>query len=99
LLALVIAAAIALAYAAAQRTERGTGERSGVAPTPRGLKPVPLGQRSVSDFDPQGGDGEHPEQTSALVDGLPTTTWATERYDDGVLSKDGVGVVIDASPG
>ena len=99
LLALVLAAAIALVYAAAQRTERGTGERSGVAPTPSGLKSVNLGQRSVSDFDPFGGDGEHPEQTSALVDGLLTTTWASERYDDGVLSKDGVGVVIDASPG
>jgi hypothetical protein len=70
-----------------------------VAPTPSGLKSVNLGQRSVSDFDPFGGDGEHPEQTSALVDGLLTTTWSTERYDDGVLSKDGVGLVIDASPG
>jgi tRNA A-37 threonylcarbamoyl transferase component Bud32 len=99
LLVLVLAGASALVYVAAQRTERGTGERNEVAPTPPGLRSVPLGQRAVSDFDPLGGDGEHPEQTSALVDGLAATTWATERYDGGTLSKEGVGVVIDASPG
>ena len=99
LLLVALAGAAGLAYVAAQRTERGTGERTQIAPTPKGLDPVALGQRSVSDFDPLGGDGEHPEQTSALVDGVPSTTWATERYDGGTLSKDGVGVVIDASPG
>lgn len=99
LLLVVVAGAGGLAYLAAQRTERGTGKRTQIAPTPQGLTPVALGQRSVSDFDPLGGDGEHPEQASALVDGVPTTTWATERYDGGTLSKDGVGVVIDASPG
>jgi len=99
LLIVVLIGAGALTYVAADRTERGTGPRSSVAPTPRGLTTVPLGQRSVSDFDPLGGDGEHPEQTSALVDGIASTTWATERYDGGELSKDGVGVVIDASPG
>jgi serine/threonine-protein kinase len=99
LLVLALAGAGALAYVAAQRTERGTGQRTEVAPTPRGLQSVPLRQRAVSDFDPLGGDGEHPEQTSALVDGVSSTTWATERYDGGTLSKEGVGVVIDASPG
>ena len=99
LLVIVTAGAGALAYVAAQRTERGTGERTEVAPTPRGLEPVPLGQRAVSDFDPLGGDGEHPEQTSALVDGVDSTTWSTETYDDGRMGKAGVGVVIDASPG
>ncbi|MGH2898891.1 MAG: protein kinase domain-containing protein, partial [Solirubrobacteraceae bacterium] len=73
--------------------------RSGVAPPPPGLTVVPLGQRSASDFDPLGGDGEHPEQTSALVDGVSSTTWATESYDGSQLNKAGVGVVIDASPG
>jgi len=99
LLVLVLAGAGALIYVAAQRAERGTGERDEVAPTPQGLRSVGLGQRAVSDFDPLGGDGEHPEQASALVDGLAATTWATERYDAGALSKEGVGVVIDASPG
>jgi len=99
LLVLVVSAALALGYGAAQRTERGTGEREQVAPTPQGLTAVALGQRAVSDFDPLGGDGEHPEQTSALVDGVSSTTWSTERYDGAALSKEGVGVVIDASPG
>src|SRR5918998_1676709 len=99
LLALIVAGAGALTYVAAQKTERGTGQREQVAPTPQGLQSVALRQRAVSDFDPLGGDGEHPEQTSALVDGVSSTTWATERYDGGALSKEGVGVVIDASPG
>ncbi|MFP5362488.1 MAG: protein kinase domain-containing protein [Thermoleophilia bacterium] len=99
LLVPILAAAAALAYVAAQRTERGTGPREQVAPTPQGLESIGLRQRAVSDFDPLGGDGEHPEQTSALVDGVSSTTWSTERYDGGRLSKEGVGVVIDASPG
>jgi serine/threonine-protein kinase len=99
LLALIVVAAGVLTYIAAQRTERGTGARTEVAPAPRGLTAVKLGQRSVSDFDPLGGDGEHGEQTSALVDGVASTTWATESYDGAQLNKAGVGVVIDASPG
>jgi len=99
LLAVIVVAAAALTYIAAQRTERGTGARTEVAPTPPGLTAVGLSQRSVSDFDPLGGDGEHGEQTSALVDGVASTTWATETYDGAQLNKDGVGVVIDASPG
>ena len=64
-----------------------------------GLTSVPLGQRAAADFDPIGGDGEHPRETSALVDGDPSTTWSTETYDGGQLGKEGVGVIIDASPG
>ncbi|MDP2709928.1 MAG: protein kinase [Solirubrobacteraceae bacterium] len=99
LLVLVLLAAGLLLYLAAQRTERGTGARENVAPATRGLEPVRLGQRAASDFDPIGGDGEHPEQTSALLDGVDSTTWSTESYDGGQLNKDGVGVVLDAAPG
>ena len=99
LLALGIVAAALLAYVAAQRTERGTGKRENVTPPVQGLSSVPLGQRAASDFDPIGGDGEHPEETSALLDGDRTTTWSTESYDGGLLRKPGVGVIIDASPG
>ena len=99
LLVVALVAAGLLAYVAAQRAERGTGKRTDVAPTPRGLKPVVLGQRSASDFDPLGGDGEHARQTSALVDGDRSSTWSTESYDGGELGKAGVGAVIDASPG
>jgi serine/threonine-protein kinase len=98
LLALAIASAAVLGYLST-RAERGTGTRENIAPAAQGLEPVKLGQRAASDFDPIGGDGEHPRETSALLDGDPSTTWSTESYDGAQLSKDGVGVIIDASPG
>jgi tRNA A-37 threonylcarbamoyl transferase component Bud32 len=98
LLACLLVAAAVLGYLST-RAERGTGKRENVAPPARGLTAVPLGQRAASDFDPIGGDGEHPRETSALLDGDTSTTWSTESYDTGQLSKDGVGVIIDASPG
>ena len=53
--------------------------------------------QSVADFDPQGGDGEHPEQRDLAVDGDPATAWTTENYQDplSALGKDGVGLVLD----
>jgi tRNA A-37 threonylcarbamoyl transferase component Bud32 len=99
-LALVgVAVAAGLGLLAAGRTERGTGARSGAAAAPGQPQEVHLRQRAVSDYDPIGGDGEHPEQTSALVDGVASSTWSTESYQDGALNKAGVGVVIDAAPG
>ena len=98
LLAAVLATTAVLGYLST-RTERGTGKRENVAPPVQGLDTVRLGQRAASDFDPIGGDGEHPRETSALVDGDPATTWSTESYETGQLGKDGVGVIIDASPG
>jgi hypothetical protein len=97
LIAAGIALAGILAYVAADNTERGTGKRAD-APPPPGLVEVPLPQRAASDFDPIGGDGEHPRETSALVDDIQSSTWSTERYKAGTLNKDGVGVIIDAAP-
>ena len=98
LLVVALAAAALLGYLST-RAERGTGTRENIAPAAKGLDTVKLGQRAASDFDPIGGDGEHPTETSALLDGDPSTTWSTESYDNAQLSKDGVGVIIDASPG
>ncbi|MEA2182156.1 MAG: eukaryotic-like serine/threonine-protein kinase [Solirubrobacteraceae bacterium] len=92
-----IALAAVLAYVAADNTVRGTGMRADAPPTP-GVVEVPLPQRAASDFDPIGGDGEHPSQTSAIVDDIKTSTWSTERYKGNTLNKAGVGVVIDAAP-
>jgi serine/threonine-protein kinase len=81
------------------QTERGTGKRTNVTP-PAGLREVGLGQRAAHDFDPLSEDkSEHPEQTSAVVDGDPASTWSTEGYSSGALQKAGVGIVIDADPG
>ena len=101
-LATIVVLAIAITLLATaglglRQTERGTGKRTNIAP-PAGLQAVPLGQRAASDFDPLGDDREHPEQTAAVVDGDPESTWSTETYR-GPLSKDGVGIVIDAKPG
>jgi serine/threonine-protein kinase len=101
LLALVVvgvAIAAGLTLLAAGQTERGTGNRSGAPAAPGDPQPVSLKQRSPTDFDPIGGDGEHPEQTSAVVDGVASSAWSTERYDSGALNKAGVGLVIDAAP-
>jgi serine/threonine-protein kinase len=97
----LVAAAVSagLALLAANQTERGTGQRSGGSARAGAPQELSLKQRALADYDPLGGDGEHPEQTSALVDGLSSSTWSTQSYDNGVLNKAGVGVVIDASPG
>jgi serine/threonine-protein kinase len=94
-----VAVAVGVALLAAGQTERGTGNRVGPVAIPGDPTPVHLGQRAPTDYDPIGGDGEHPEQASAVVDGIASSTWSTERYDGGELNKAGVGLVIDASPG
>ena len=64
------------------------------------LKAVSLGQSRAHDFDPFGGDGEHPEEAKAVIDQDPRSTWSTERYDGGTLNnKPGVGIYVDAKPG
>jgi tRNA A-37 threonylcarbamoyl transferase component Bud32 len=99
LVALAAVAAIAVALGLGLRqTERGTGQRATVKP-PAGLQEVALGQRAVTDYDPLGDKREHADETSAVVDGDPASTWSTEQYETGQLQKDGVGIVIDTSPG
>jgi serine/threonine-protein kinase len=80
-----------------KRAERGTGTRN-VKPPP-GLQSVSLGQSRAKDFDPFGGDGEHPAEAKAVVDQDTNSTWSTERYDGGVINnKPGVGIYVDAKP-
>ncbi len=68
---------------------RGNGGGSGNTET--------IEVQSVTDFDPQGGDGEHPDEVDLAVDGDPNTAWTTENYQDplSALGKDGVGLVLD----
>jgi hypothetical protein len=99
LLALIgaIAAVVLVFMATDKRAERGTGTRN-VKPPP-GLKSVSLGQSRAKDFDPFGGDGEHPAEAKAVVDQDTNSTWSTERYDGGQLNnKPGVGIYVDAKP-
>jgi serine/threonine-protein kinase len=48
---------------------------------------------AVADFDPFGGDGEHPETVGRATDGDVVTFWSTEVYRS--FDKDGVGIVLE----
>jgi predicted Ser/Thr protein kinase len=52
--------------------------------------------RAHSDFDPEGGDGEHPEAVRLATDGDSGTFWSTETYQDFAGTKSGVGIVLAA---
>jgi predicted Ser/Thr protein kinase len=94
---LVVVALVAGIVLLGDRTHRGTGTEKtagGGALTPVGLK-----SDAAHDYDPIGGDGEHPAETAFAIDGNPSTVWTTESYTTGDLQKDGVGLVLDAAPG
>ncbi|MDX6664686.1 MAG: eukaryotic-like serine/threonine-protein kinase [Solirubrobacteraceae bacterium] len=94
---LLVAAAAAVLLLAAGRTQRGTGADPTIK-RPPGTENVSLADDSAHDYDPFGGDGEHPQETSAVVDRDPNSTWSTEGYTGGFGNKPGVGIYIDAHP-
>ena len=51
---------------------------------------------TARDFDPHGGDGEHPDEVDLAFDGDEATEWTTSSYDDALsLIKPGVGLLFD----
>ena len=67
--------------------------------TSRGGSDAPAGDlnvtlKAVSDYDPLGADGEHPDLVDLATDGDPATAWTTEDYLS--FDKDGVGIMLDA---
>ncbi|MDQ3995109.1 MAG: protein kinase [Actinomycetota bacterium] len=84
-LVVLLLGAIAVAIVASDGLVGGDGTRSA-------SETVRL--RAVSDYDPEGGDGEHPELLRDATDGDRDTYWRTETYDD--FEKSGVGIVLDA---
>ncbi len=49
----------------------------------------------AADFDPLGGDGEHPDEARFAIDGNATTEWSTETYSSQELGgKAGVGLYV-----
>ncbi len=101
--ATVAAVAIVVLLAAAgitgiviENTHRGTGTSGPKAPS--GTKPVSVGLPSANAFDPIRGDGEHDADASSAVDKNENTYWSTETYTDGLGSKPGVGIYVDAKP-
>jgi serine/threonine-protein kinase len=93
-----VAATAAVLLLAADRTQRGTGSSPDAA-RPPGTVGVSLASTAAHDYDPLGGDGEHPEAVRAVIDRDPNSSWTTEGYTSKELGKDGVGIYLDAKPG
>ena len=68
--------------------------RSGGSGAPRSGS---IDVESVTDFDPYGTGGEHPEEAPLAADDDATTEWTTENYSDPLATqgKPGVGLVFD----
>ena len=102
MIALLVAGGVAVAailVLAAGSAERGTGTGRGTPPAAPGTEVVSLGQKAVSDFDPQGDHVEHAGEATFVLDKIPSTFWSTETYLDGNLGlKEGVGIYVDARP-
>lgn len=73
------------------RERAGRGEQGERA----GSQPIQVDE--VKDFDPYGGDSEHPEEAPLAADGDPATSWSTETYsaDLATQGKPGVGLTFD----
>jgi eukaryotic-like serine/threonine-protein kinase len=84
------------AVTAALLLTRG-GENGGNGAQAAGNESVRL--QGVASYDPLGDQAEHPEAVAEATDGDPATYWTTERYDDFVQTKQGVGLVLDAGEG
>ena len=56
-----------------------------------------LTQLPIRDFDPEGDKQENPDQARNAVDGIASTTWATQTYKTASFSgiKKGVGLLLD----
>jgi serine/threonine-protein kinase len=96
---LVVVATVVLLALAAGQTERGTSAPRDTRPPAPGEAQVRLSQRAAGDYDPYGGNGEHPSEAPFLVDGDRATFWSTETYKVALAAlKPGVGVYVDAAP-
>ncbi len=55
----------------------------------------PVRLSGVTSYDPKGDGEEHSETARYATDGDSTTAWTTEHYNSG-LTKEGVGLVLNA---
>jgi tRNA A-37 threonylcarbamoyl transferase component Bud32 len=106
-IALLAVAAVIVALlvsAGAERAQKGTG--AGPINAPAGNEVISLKRDSATDYDPMGDGEEHSDEAPWVVDRDKGTTWTTEQYNDGVITKvnaggddPGVGIYVDADPG
>ena len=98
---LVIAAVVGAAVLVSSLLDGGSEEPNTATRnndrTGGGGGPDTISAQTVSDFDPYGGDGEHPEEAPLAADGDPGTSWTTQTYstDLATLGKPGVGLTFD----
>src|SRR4051794_32713233 len=89
----VLAAIVFVVAAAAAflllRAHDGSDKAAGPA-TSAPLRTASLA--GAKDFDPFGGDGEHPEAVHLAIDGDPTSSWNTSTYSGGVFPGGKTGV-------
>jgi serine/threonine-protein kinase len=87
------AAAAAIAFAALSGSDKDK-EKPATTPVTTSAS---IDVTGAVDFDPQGGDGEHPELVQDAIDDDPTTAWETESYSAGLegAPKTGVGLVLE----
>jgi eukaryotic-like serine/threonine-protein kinase len=97
-LGLLVVVVALVAVLAAGNTHSGTGVPPDVRSQP-GTRPIVLAQTAASSYNPFGTGPEHERQVSLAIDGDINTAWSTEHYVNGQLSKPGLGVALDASPG
>ena len=59
---------------------------------------TPVQITDAADFDPEGGDGEHSEESQLAFDGDSETAWTTEDYETADYNgKSGVGLYVEAA--
>ena len=93
LVLIAVAAGVAILISVLSGRDDGSPRQS----RPPGGSAARVQVAGVTDFDPHGSGGEHPEEAPLAADGDPTTAWTTESYDDplSVIGKSGVGLVFD----
>jgi len=92
----VIAAAVGVAELVGD-TRAAPEPRTADAPTKPTGGPTRARIESATDFDPDGGDGEHPSEVPLAWDEDPATAWMTSTYASTLQAqgKDGVGLLFD----
>jgi len=89
---LLLLAEAAGGYLIVRQLTTTTDNRGGANVTP--TAPQVTG---AADFDPQGGDGENPDQVRRAIDGDPSSAWSTETYRNANFggAKSGVGLRLE----
>ena len=103
LLAVAAAIVVLLVKAGVDHTQRGTGP--GRIKADVGTQVVSVARTSAHAYDPLGDDSEHSSDAFQAVDRDPGSSWTTEHYQGGTITKvdhaapAGVGLYVDARPG